>query len=79
MNFGEDPCHLNIYLNAWHEFNEIHKINKMSYLSHEDYLNFLGCQATSCKVERSISMLNELLEKDRNFTKKTSKLYYGYI
>ena len=51
----------------------------MSYLSHEDYLNFLACQATSCKVERSISMLNELLEKDRNFTKKTSKLYYGYI
>ena len=77
LDFAYDPCHLNTYLNARLESNEMHKINKManSNLSPEDYANLISCQATSCSVERSFSMLNKLLGKDRNFNPENIKNY----
>ena len=55
----------------------MHKINKManSNLSPEDYANLISCQATRCSVERSFSMLNKLLGKDRNFNPENIKNY----
>ena len=35
------------------------------------YAKLLKCQATSCSVERSFSMLGKLLAKDRHFAHET--------
>ena len=42
--------------------------NTRPNISPELYAKFLNCQATSCTVKRSFSMLGKLLAKDRHFS-----------
>ena len=44
-------------------------------ISPDIYAKQLDCQATSSDVERSFSLVGNLLEKDRNFQPENVKFY----
>ena len=69
-NFGSDPAGVQLYLNHQLELNSnLKAIVNMSSTNVVPalYAKLLQCQATSCSVERSFSMLGKLLAKDRQF------------
>jgi len=73
FEFGSDPVEINFYLDHRFELNsDLKAIMKMirPNISLELYAKLLNCQATSCNVERSFSMLGKLLAKDRHFSPK---------
>ena len=70
LDFGSDPVGVQLYLNHRLELNsDLKAIVNMSNtnVSPALYAKLLQCQATSCSVERSFSMLGKLLAKDRKF------------
>lgn len=77
LNFEDDVCNIREYINKRLDSNEIKKIIEMtdSSISPAMYTMLLKCQATSCSVERSFSILNKLLAKDRNFKPEHVKFY----
>ena len=77
INIGSDPCNINEYFNLRINQNDLALIPKMcnNDISPADYEKLLNCQSTSASVERSFSMLNKLLEKDRNFKPDNIKFY----
>ena len=71
LEFGSDPAGIKLYLGRRFEMNsDLKAIAEMTRpnISPELYAKLLNCQATSCSVERSFSMLRKLLAKDRHFT-----------
>ena len=70
LDFGSNPVGVQLYLNHRLELHsDLKAIVKMSNtnVSPALYPKLLRCQATSCSVERSFSMLGKLLAKDRQF------------
>ena len=70
LDFGSDPVGVQLYLNHRLELNsDLKAIVNMSNtnVSPALYAKLLQCQATSCSVERSFSMLGKLLAKDHKF------------
>ena len=70
LDFGSDLVGVQLYLNHRLELNsDLKAIVNMSNtnVSPALYAKLLQCQATSCSVERSFSMLGKLLAKDRKF------------
>ena len=76
MQFDDDPCAINDYINKRLSNSDLETIN-CSNLT----IDLTSCallqkaQPTSAAVERSLSMLNELLRKDKNFDVKNVKKY----
>ena len=73
FDFGSDPAGIQLHLDHRFELNcDLRAIVEMTRpnISPELYAKLLNCQATSCTVERSFSMLNKLLAKDRHFSTK---------
>jgi len=71
FDFSSDPAGIQLYLDHRFELNcDLRAIVEMTRpnISPELYAKLLNCQATSCTVERSFSMLNKLLAKDRHFS-----------
>ena len=71
FDFGTDPAGIKLYLDQRLELNsDLKAIVEMtqSNISPELYAKLLNCQATSCSVKRSFSMLGKLLAKDRHFS-----------
>ena len=69
LDFGEDTCNINQYIKKRMQNNDILETINMEK---QDVLPVVyhmlqNSQSTSASVERSISMLKELLPKDRNF------------
>ena len=77
LNFQEDKCEISRYLGKRIEKNDIQTIWKRNArnLCPLDYANLLSCQATTISVERSFSILNKLLAKDRNFSAPNIEQY----
>lgn len=69
ISFPADPVGLKQYLKTRLEANEISNINEFSNqkISPSIYCALRRCPPSSISVERSFSMLNKLLAKDRNF------------
>ena len=69
ITFGTDPVNIRSYLNNRLSNNDIKII--MNYgnenISPSTYIELKKCPPASISVERSFSMLNKLLAKDRNF------------
>lgn len=76
-NFGEDPVGIKEYILKRISKNDIIDIvdMKRENISPSLYAKLLNCQATSCDVERSFSLMENLLEKYRNFKKENIKYY----
>ena len=71
FEFGSNPAGINLYLVHRFKLNsDLKAIVKMTRpnISPELYAKLLYCQATSCFVKRSFSILNKLLAKDRHFS-----------
>ena len=71
FEFGNNPPGMKIYLAHLFRLNSDLKAiveNTRVNISPELYAKLLNCQATSCTVERSFSMLGKLLAKDRRFS-----------
>ena len=71
FEFGSDPAGINLCLA--HRFklnNDLKAIVEMTQpnISPELYAKLLNCQATSCTVQRSFSILGKLVAKDRHFS-----------
>ena len=71
FEFGNDPAGIKLYLAHLFKLNsdlkEIVEITRPN-ISLELYAKLLNCQATSCTVERSFSILGKLLAKDCHFS-----------
>ena len=69
LDFGEDTCNINQYIEKGMRNNDISEIAYMKRLdiSPAVYHMLQNSQPTSAFVERSFSMLKTLLAKDRNF------------
>ena len=71
FEFGKDLAKINLYLRQRFELNsDLKAAVEMSRpnISPALYAKHLNCQATSCAVERSFSMLGKMLAKDRHFS-----------
>ena len=83
MQFDDDPCAINDYINKRLSNSDLDTIIDCTNLTIDptSYALLQKAQPTSAAVERSFSMLNKLLRKDRNFdaknVKKYMKLYYN--
>ena len=77
LKFEKDPCNIKYYIDSRIESNGINEIINMEKesVSPQLYGQLLQCQATSASVERSFSILNKLLAKDRNFNPANVKKY----
>ena len=69
LGFGDDSCVIAAYVRKRLEKNELLEIMAMNRqeISPTVYGLLQLCQPTTASVERSFSMLNKLLAKDRNF------------
>jgi len=69
LDFGEDTCNISCYIKKRIENNDILKIMSVerSDISPAVYSLLHHCQPTSASVERSYSMLQKILAKDRRF------------
>ena len=78
FEFGSDPAVINLYLAHRFKLNSdlkaIVEMTRPNIIS-ELYAQLLNCQATSCTVERSFSMLGKLLAKDRHFSPNNVRKY----
>ena len=83
VEFGNDPAGIKLDLDHRLELNsDLKAIKAMARpnISPELYVKLLNCQATSCSVERSFSMLGKLLAKDRHFcTANVWKYLASYV
>ena len=83
MQFDDDPCAIKDYLNKRLSNSDLETIINCTNLTIDptSYALLQKAQPTSAAVERSFSMLNKLLRKDRNFdvtnVKKYMMLYYN--
>ena len=71
FEFGSDPAGINLYLAHRFKLNRDLKATvemTRPNINPELYAKLLNCQATSCTVQRSFSMLGKLLAKDRHFS-----------
>ena len=77
LQFENDPCQIGNYITKRMQENGINEIINMSNdeISPEMYSRLMKCQATSCSVERSFSILNKILAKDRNFKPSNLQFY----
>lgn len=87
VDFEEDPCDLKKYLDLRLTENDASKIGKLDEnidnIAPVDRVLLLNAQSTSIDVERSFSLMGNLLRKDRNFKpnniSKYMILYYNSI
>ena len=83
MQFDDDPCAIKDYINKRLSNSDLETIINCTNLTIDStsYALLQKAQPTSAAVERSFSMLNKLLRKDRNFdvkyVKKYMMLYYN--
>ena len=83
MQFDDDPCAIKDYINKRLSNSDSETIINCSNLTIDptSYTLLQNAQPTSAAVERSFSMLNKLLKKDKNFdlkiVKKYMMLYYN--
>ena len=77
MQFDDDPCAIKDYINKRLSNSDVETIIKCTNLTIDptSYALLQKAQPTSAAVERSFSMLNKLLRKDRNFDVKNVKKY----
>ena len=77
MQFDDDPCAIEDYINKRLFNSDLETIIKCTNLTIDptSYALLQKSQPTSAAVERSFSMLNKLLRKDRNFDVKIVKKY----
>ena len=77
LNFGDDSCNIADYIDRRLKKNDLLDIILMNRpeISPAVYGLLQACQPTSASVERSFSMLNKLLAKDRNFLPSNVKYY----
>ena len=83
MLFDDDPCAIKDYINERASNSDLETIINCTNLTINptSYALLQKAQSTAAAVERSFSMLNKLLRKDRNFdvknVKKNMMLYYN--
>ena len=77
LDFGENTCSINRYIQKRMQNNDISNIIKMArpHISQAIYSLLQHSQPTTVSVERSFSMLQTLLAKDRNFKVENVKQY----
>ena len=77
MQFDDDPCAIKDYINKRISNSDLETIINCTNLTIDptSYALLQKAQPTSVTVERSFSMLNKLLRKDRNFDVKNVKKY----
>ena len=77
MQFDDDPCAIKDYINKRLSNSDLETIINCTNLTIDltSYALLQKAQPTSAAVERSFSMLNKLLRKDRNFDVKNVKKY----
>ena len=77
MQFDDDPCANKNYVNKRLANSDLETIINCTNLTIDptSYALLQKAQPTSAAVERSFSMLNKLLRKDRNFHVKNVKKY----
>ena len=77
MQFDDDPCAIKDYINKRLSNSDLETIINCTNLTIDpiSYALLQKVQPTSAAVERSFSMLNKLLRKDRNFDVKNVKKY----
>ena len=77
MQFDDDPCAINNYINKRLSNSDLETIINCTNLTIDprSYALLQKAQPTSAAVERSFSKLNKLLRKDRNFDVKNVKKY----
>ena len=77
MQFNDDPCAIKDYINKRLSNSNLETIINCTNLTIDptSYALLQKAQPTTAAVERSFSMLNKLLRKDRNFDVKNVKKY----
>ena len=77
MQFDDDPCAIKDYINKRLSNSDLETIIYCTDLTIDptSYALLQKAQPTSAAVERSFSMLNKLLRKDRKFHVKNAKKY----
>ena len=77
MQFNDDPCAIKDYINKRLSNSDLETIINCINLTIDptSYALLHKAQPTSAAVERSFSMLNKLLRKDKNFDVKNLKKY----
>ena len=77
MQFDDDPCAIKDYMNKRLSNSDLETIINCTNLTIDptSYALLQKAQPTFAAVERSFSMLNKLLRKDRNFDVKNVKKY----
>ena len=77
MQFDDDPCAFKDYMTKRQSNSDLETIINCTNLTIDptSYALLQKAQPTSAAVERSFSMLNKLLRKDRNFDVKNVKKY----
>ena len=77
MQFDDDPCAIEYSINKQLSNSDLETIINCTNLTIDPTIYALSqkAQPTSAAVERSFSMLNKLLRKDRNFDVKNVKKY----
>ena len=77
MQFDDDPCAIKDYINKRLSNSDLETIINCTNLTIDptSYALLQKNQPTSAAVERSFSMFNKLLKKDRNFDVKNVKKY----
>lgn len=77
LNFGDDYCQVGEYIKNRVKKNDILLIQNMTNknLSPELYCQLLKCPPSSALVERSFSILNAMMRKNRNFSEENCCKY----
>ena len=77
LDFGDDSCDIASYITKKLKKNDLMDIIEMNReeIAPAVYGMLQKCQPTTASVERSFSMLNKLLAKDRNFLPQNVKHY----
>ena len=77
MQFDDDPCAMKNYIKKRLSNSDLETIINCTNLTIDptSYALLQKAQPTSAAVERSFSMLSQLLRKDRNFDIKNVKKY----
>ena len=77
MKFDDDPCAIKDYIKKRLSNSDLETITNCTNLTIDptSYALLQKAQPTSATVERSFSMMNKLLRKDKNFDVKNVKKY----
>ena len=81
MQFDDDPCAIKDYINKLLSTSDLEAIINCTNLTivPTSYALLQKAQPTSAAVERSFSMLNKLLRKDRSFDVKNVKKIHDAV